>query len=87
MFKGIVEEMGTVRKIEHRKNLSILTLQAKKVVRGTKQGDSISVDGACLTVRDRRKNLLIFDIMRETLLKTALSGLKKGSKVNLHISH
>jgi len=83
MFSGIVEEMGTVQGLNSLKNLSILKVRAKKVIKGTKLGASIAVDGACLTVVGIQKNILMFDIMRETLLKTTLGSLKAQSQVNL----
>ncbi len=83
MFSGIVEEKGIVRKIETKQNLIILSVQAKKVLKGIKIGDSISVDGVCLTVTKVKKNIFTFDIMKETINKTTLRYLKVGSKVNL----
>ena len=83
MFSGIVEETGIVEKIVKKKNLSTLYVKGKKVVRGTKEGDSISVSGVCLTVTGTDKGLLCFDIMKETILKTTLGKLKAKSKVNL----
>jgi riboflavin synthase len=83
MFTGIVEELGIVQKIERRKNLSVLHIRAKKVLRGAKKGDSLAIDGVCLSLTAFKKNVMAFDIMRETLLKTTLGSLKAGSKVNL----
>ena len=83
MFTGIVEEMGTVVGIVSKKNLSVLRVRAKKVLGGTKQGTSIAVNGVCLTVTKRKKDVLEFDIMLETLKKTNLGPLEYGSRVNL----
>ena len=83
MFSGIVEETGVVKRITSRKNLSVLEVQARRVLKGAKRGVSIAIDGACLTVRGIKGNVLIFDVMRETLLKTTLGSLKKGGRVNL----
>ncbi|MCK5082222.1 MAG: riboflavin synthase [Candidatus Omnitrophica bacterium] len=83
MFTGIVEEMGTVEAISSKKNLSVLKVRAKKVLGGTAQGTSISVNGVCLTVTKRKKDILEFDIMLETLLKTNLGTLKPKGRVNL----
>ncbi len=83
MFTGIVEEIGIVEDIKREKNLSILQIQAKKVIQGIAQGESVAVDGVCLTVTRIKKNILFFDIMRETLLKTTLGCLKPQDKVNL----
>lgn len=83
MFTGIVEEKGEVKRIEHTKNLCSITIQARKILKKIKRGDSVAVEGVCLTATDIRKNFLTFDIMRETLLKTTLGALKVHSKVNL----
>ncbi len=83
MFSGIVEEKGVVAKIEKKENLLILSIKAKKVLKGVKIGDSISVDGACLTITKMKKNIVSFDIMKETIDKTTLKFLKVGSDVNL----
>lgn len=83
MFSGIVEETGTVKRISSRKNLSILEVRAKKVLKGTKSGASIAVNGVCLTVTKIRRGVLVFDIMRETLLKTTLGDLGPKDLVNL----
>ena len=83
MFSGIVEEKGIVQKIERKENLIVLSVKAKKVLRGIKIGDSISTDGVCLTVTKFKKDVFTFDIMKETMDKTTLKYLEVGSKVNL----
>lgn len=83
MFSGIIEEIGLVEEIISKKNLSVFKVRAKKVLRGTKAGASIAIDGVCLTVTDLRKEVLSFDIMRETMLKTTLTDLKPKCPVNL----
>jgi riboflavin synthase len=83
MFSGIVEEIGTVENIVAKKNLSVLNVRAHKVLKGTKPGSSISVDGVCLTVTEIKQGTLCFDVMRESLLKTTLGNLKPKSQVNL----
>jgi len=83
MFTGIIEETGAVKAISSRKNLSVLKVRAKKVLKGAKPGTSISVNGACLTVTDIKQDTLVFDVMRETLLKTNLGIVRPGSRVNL----
>ncbi|MBI5024320.1 MAG: riboflavin synthase [Candidatus Omnitrophica bacterium] len=83
MFNGIVEEIGIVDALERRKNLSVLKVRACKVLQGTKPGDSIAVEGVCLTVTKKKKNILAFDMMRETVNKTLLGQLRRGDKVNL----
>src|SRR3989338_9010631 len=83
MFNGIIEEIGTIIKIEPKKNLSVLSVQARKVLKGAKQGSSIAINGACLTITDIKGNVLFFDMIRETILKTTLGYMKKGGYVNL----
>ena len=83
MFNGIVEEIGVVDALDRRKNLSVLKVRARKVMSGTKPGDSIAVEGVCLTVTEKKKNILAFDMMRETVNKTSLGRLRRGDKVNL----
>jgi riboflavin synthase len=83
MFNGIVEEMGVIVSITHQTNLATLKVRARKVLKGTKLGDSIAVEGACLTVTEKKKNILAFDMMRETVSKTSLGQLRRGDKVNL----
>ncbi len=83
MFSGIIEEKGVVQAIQHKQNLIVLSVKAKKVLKGVKIGDSISVDGACLTVTRMSKGVVCFDIMKETMDKTTLKNLTVGSLVNL----
>ncbi len=83
MFSGIVEEMGTVHRIERTENLAVVEVRARKVWKGTKPGDSVAVDGVCLTVTGVSKDVLAFDLMRETLEKTTLGRLRLNEKVNL----
>lgn len=83
MFTGIIEETGVVEGISSRTNLSVLKVRARKVLKGSKQGTSIAVNGVCLTVTGINKNILKFDIMRETLLKTNLGALRPKDRVNL----
>ena len=75
--------MGIVEGITSKKNLSVLKVRARKVLKGAKQGTSIAVNGVCLTVTGIKKDVLEFDIMRETLLKTNLGTLKPKACVNL----
>jgi len=86
MFSGIVEGLGTVRRIEKKKNLFVLTVAAKKISKSTRIGESISVEGVCLTVSRREGHSLIFDIIKETIEKTTLKYLKQNQKVNLERS-
>lgn len=83
MFTGIVEEMGQVEGIQRGKQSAVLTIRAKTVLEGTKIGDSIAVNGVCLTVTSLLSDRFSADVMHETLDRSALAGLRRGSVVNL----
>jgi riboflavin synthase len=83
MFTGIVEELGTVEKVEDQGDAIRLTVRAVTVLEDAHLGDSISVNGCCLTVADRDGDLWTADIMQETLDKTSLHGVQPGDRVNL----
>ncbi len=83
MFTGIIEEQATVANIKHAKNLSVLTVTAHKVIRGTKIGESISVNGVCLSVIRLLGKSVSFEMMKETLETTTLGKIKAGDRVNL----
>jgi riboflavin synthase len=83
MFSGIVEEKGVVTQVKKKANLYTMTIRAKRVVRGTRIGDSIAVNGVCLTVTKKTKNLLTFDLMKETLDATTLKWARPGKDINL----
>ena len=83
MFTGIIEEMGTVKSIKKSANSAILTIGATKVLEETKIGDSIAVNGICLTVTEIESQFFKADVMHETLRRSSLNNLKTGSRVNL----
>lgn len=83
MFTGIVEELGKIRNINMRGNSGQIAIQADKVLEGTKIGDSISVNGICLTVTSLEKDGFTADIMAETVRRSNLNCIKKGDAVNL----
>ena len=83
MFTGIVEEKGNVKELHRSANLLTLSVYAKKVFPGTKIGDSIAVDGVCLTVIRTNGRALTFELMKETLQKTTLGSAKANTQVNL----
>lgn len=83
MFTGIVEEIGVIEKLTQHKNLATLTLRAKKVLARTKPGDSVCVDGVCLTVTKLTKTHISFEMMRETLQATTLGRKSISDQVNL----
>lgn len=83
MFTGIVEEMGTVRRLTKTPGRCELELTASKVLEGTKIGDSIAVNGVCLTVISMNADGFTADVMPETLRRSNLGTLKPGAMVNL----
>lgn len=83
MFTGIVEEIGSIKGISKGANSAVLTLSAKKVLEDVNLGDSIAVNGVCLTVTSYRQDEFTVDVMHETMDRSSLSSLKAGSKVNL----
>jgi riboflavin synthase len=82
VFTGLVEEVGRVASIEAGEMLR-LNIAADRVTEGTRAGDSVSVNGACLTVGEADGGTLTFYAMPETLRRTALGTLREGSSVNL----
>lgn len=83
MFTGIVEELGKIKKINHGADSARLTIEGDKVLTDVKLGDSIAVNGICLTVVVFNDRFFDVDVMAETLRKTNLEGLKPGDRVNL----
>lgn len=83
MFTGIIEELGTVGQMDRRPDSIKLTIQARKVLEGTQLGDSIAVNGVCLTVTSMTDSSFTADVMHETMRRSSLSDIKSGSKVNL----
>ena len=79
MFTGIIEEIGTVRSIRGGGSGVVLDIEASKVLEGTATGDSIAVNGVCLTVTPGSGHFTA-DAMPETLRRTSLGGLRPGSK-------
>jgi riboflavin synthase len=83
MFTGIIEELGRIRSIEKRGEGARLVIEARTVTSGTAEGDSISVNGICLTAIDVRPDSFAADGSRETLERSTLGQLRTGSAVNL----
>ena len=83
MFTGIIEEIGHVNNVKKGTASAILTIQAEKVLEGTHIGDSIAVNGVCLTVTGIYDNTFTADVMHETLNRSALIQLSLGQHVNL----
>jgi riboflavin synthase len=83
MFTGIIEELGLVRSIEKRGEDARIVIQATTVTEGSQNGDSISVNGVCLTALDITPNSFAADVSKETLFRSTLGDLQPGSPVNL----
>jgi riboflavin synthase len=83
MFTGLVEETGRLEWIRRAEGVAQLAVAAKVVGEGARVGDSIAVNGCCLTVTLVQDGLPIFDLLEETLKKTNLGDLKPGARVNL----
>ena len=83
MFTGIVEEVGRIITADRKGNSARLKIEAEKVLEDIKIGDSIAVNGICLTVTSFGKNYFTADVMHETLQRSSLGALSAGSAVNL----
>ena len=83
MFTGIIEELGTVAAVEDQGDAIRLTITAATVLGDAGLGDSIAVNGCCLTVASRDEVSWTADVMQETLDKTSLRGVSPGDRVNL----
>lgn len=83
MFTGIVEELGEVVALEQRAGAARITVRGPVVTAGVKRGDSIAVNGVCLTVVGQTGQQFTADVMAETLRRTGLGALAAGSPVNL----
>lgn len=83
MFTGIVEELGTIKKLKLSGSSGQIAVNAKKVLEGTKIGDSIAVNGICLTVVSMTPDSFTADVMAETIRRSSLKGAGPGDFVNL----
>ncbi len=83
MFTGIIEEVGTIKQIQKNPASAVLTIAADTVLEQTKIGDSIAVNGVCLTVTDLKAGSFTADVMHETLRRSSLGSVRTGSPVNL----
>ncbi|MCY9376300.1 riboflavin synthase subunit alpha [Bacillus spizizenii] len=83
MFTGIIEETGTIESMKKAGHSMALTIKCSKILEDVHLGDSIAVNGICLTVTDFTNNQFTVDVMPETVKATSLNELSKGSKVNL----
>ena len=83
MFTGLIEEVGTVMSVKSSANAMKLTIRAPKVTQDINMGDSIAVNGICLTACGLGRESFTVDVMGETLSRTSLKGSRCGSHVNL----
>lgn len=83
MFTGIVEELGTIQSLNMQGTSGSIRIQAKKVLEHTKIGDSIAVNGICLTVTSMTSNGFTADVMAETIRRSGLKDARTGDPVNL----
>jgi riboflavin synthase len=83
MFTGLIEEIGTLRSVQRRGEAMVLQVAARKILEDVKLGDSISVNGVCLTVIAFDASTFSVDVMPETFRLTTLRDLSPGSPVNL----
>lgn len=83
MFSGIVEELGTVSKFSRQGRVSVLEVACRNVLQGVKAGDSIAVNGACLTVVSASAAALRFEVMDQTARSTTIGQASPGQRVNL----
>ena len=83
MFTGIVEEVGTVERVQRGARSAVLHIKARTVPEDLRLGDSVAVNGVCLTVVSHHAGGFAADVMHETLGRSALADLRSGSRVNL----
>ena len=83
MFTGLIEEVGTVTSTRERKRSKQLQIVAPRMAKKIRSGESVALNGCCLTLRARRGDRLTFDLLEETLARTNLKMLKRDSSVNL----
>lgn len=83
MFTGIIQHQGTIKEIASNKDLTELTIEASQIIPHKKIGDSIAIDGACLTITNKDKTTFTVQAVPETTDKTILRNYKIGTNVNL----
>ncbi|EXI62940.1 riboflavin synthase subunit alpha [Mannheimia granulomatis] len=83
MFTGIIEEVGSIAQIKKQGEFAVVTIKAKKILKDVHLGDSIAVNGVCLTVTSFTTEQFTADVMSETLKRTSLGELGMNSPVNL----
>ncbi len=83
MFTGIIEEVGKLKSVKSTAGGLSIEVEAKKVLEDSKLGDSIAINGICLTITDLKSDSFDFDVSQETINRTNIKDLKVGSFVNL----
>lgn len=83
MFTGIIEETGKIVSVQKGQKSSRLSIEGKLIFDDLKLGDSVAVNGVCLTVSSLSKTIFVADVMSETIARSSLGALKQGSLVNL----
>ena len=83
MFTGLIEEVGTVAAVHTGNRSTRLQIAAPQIAKQTRSGDSIAVNGCCLTLASRRGNDLTFDLLEETIARTNLKKLRRNDQINL----
>ncbi len=86
MFTGLVQELGTVLDIARNESNAVITIKAAQLAAQIKPGDSVSVDGVCLTAVDVKPDSFTADVMVQTLAVTSLGQIVAGSAVNLELA-
>jgi len=86
MFTGLIQELGKVTKITKAQSSAILTINAPQSIRGISKGDSVAINGVCLTAIEVRESEFLADVMVQTLRMTNLGELTEGSFVNVELS-
>src|SRR5262245_5219185 len=83
MFTGIIEELGHIRSVEMRGENARMVVEARTVTETSRDGDSIAVNGVCLTALEVKPDSFVADVSKETLFRSTLGNLQPGSAVNL----
>ena len=83
MFTGLIEEVGTIQSVRHGARSCVLTIGCRTVLEGSQIGDSIAVNGVCLTVTSMGGSYYTADVMADTMNRRSLGQLSTGAKVNL----
>lgn len=86
MFTGIIEHLGKIKAIQNQKNLIILDIDAGPLAKDIKLGDSVAINGVCLTATTKKAKVIRFDLMKETIFNTSLRQIVVGSHVNMELA-